>query len=729
MATPAAAITTFASSRLYLDQIFYAYVGAGETLDVSFTQTAAGGQPVTITVSSPTTAGAPCVVPAGAANGVTCAQTGLSSPTAGIWKIEFDASSTNQRYSYDIVVRDATSAVVTGRIWTDVYEQYQSGASGQSLWVVTPEGYLYGVQFINFYGIGSAFRANGFGLVDAGTCTPIYRSATGTSINANGVPLEAGIEYSQTCGDDYWLFFEAPDAALPAEAPSIDGTLWIRPSVVAPAVTDLGFVSSSSTTRAGDFTFDLAGVNGGYTVQVDANADGDHLDAVDRIIPWGSPPGAVSVPFDGLDGLGNPIGVCQPFTVEVVLDRAGEMHLVLEDVEQLGNNAHTAGGIRLTGLTSGILAPAPLLYWDDSVFPASAQNPPNPWPSADGTAGADSLAHATNGVHGWGSTGAWGDMRSIENWTYYQANAGSEVTVDPGCESSLTLDKQAVLDDTNTNGRADLGETIQYSFVVTNTGDWPLTDVTVEDPRVTGLTPAPVDLAVGADQTFTADPYVVTQADLDAGEVANTAVARGLDQTSDPVESPPDSEVVPTPDPAPSLAIDKRAVLNDEVTDDDLAQVGETVSYSFVVENTGNTTIAGVSIIDPRVTGVTPATVTLAPGRVQVFTADPYVVSLSDLIGGGVENVAHAAGTAPSGTIDSPSDDTHLPTLSIGMAVTGAVVVPTAVGGVILTVLGLFAVGFARRRRVSAANAALPVVVVNTAVQQARRDARRRPTD
>lgn len=658
--SPASAVTTFGGGWLYLDQSFYAYVGAGESLDVSFTQASPGSQPVSITVSSPTAAGAPCVVPAASANGVKCAVTDLTSATPGIWKIDFDATSDNQRYTYDIVVRDAADDVVTGRIWTGLYNQYQTSASTQELWVATREGYLYGLELINANGVGSAYRANGFGLVEAGTCTPLYRSATGTAINANGVPLEAGVENSESCGDDYWMFFEEPDSALPASAPSIDGTLWVRPAVVPASADNLAFTTSGPTTRAGEISFDLAGVNGGYTIQIDVNADGDYDDPVDRIIPWGSPPGAVTVPFNGLDGQGDPIGVCQPINARVVVDRAGEMHFVLEDVEQLGNGAQTAGGIRLTGLTTGIVAPDPLLYWDDSVFPASTLVPPEPWPSADGTAGVDSLADPTNGVHGWRFN--WGNTRSIENWTYYQVSAGSQVAIDAPCEPALTLDKIATLDDVNGNDRADVGETIAYSFEVSNTGNAPVTDVVIDDPRVAGVLPASADLAVGAAQTFTAAPYVVTQADVDAGGIPNTAVARGLDPQSAVVESNSDSEFVPTPERDPALTVDKQAVLNDEITDDDLAEVGETITYTFLVENTGNTTLTDVTVVDPRVTGISPATVTLEPGDQQLFTADPYTVTQDDQNTGLVANSATAEGTSPTGDVESPPDDTELPT-------------------------------------------------------------------
>lgn len=658
---PVNAVTNYASSRIYIDQTFYAYVHAGETLDVSFTQTTAGSAPVEITISDPAGADTSCLVPAGDPNGVKCAVTGLSSTTSGVWIIDFATSSDNQRYTYDITVRDGASAPVAGRIWTNLYNQYQSGASTQSYWVVSPEGYTYRIELINVNGMGSAFRANGFGLVETGTCTPIYRSALGTSIAANGVPLEAGVEYSTVCGDDYHLFFEEPDAALPAAAPSADGTLWVRPAVVAPSATGLAFTPASPTTRAGEITFDLAGVNGGYSIQIDANANGVYTDPVDRTIPWGSPPGAVTVPFDGLDGLGTPIGVCQAFNARVVVDRAGEMHFVLEDVEQLGNAAQTAGGIRLTGETTGVTAPAPLLYWDDTIFPASTLTPPEPWPSPDGRAGVDSLATPGNGAHGWRFD--WGDRRSIENWTYYQASAGSQVAIEPPCDPRLSIDKRAVLADTNANGLADVGETIAYSFLVRNTGNAPITDVTVDDPRVSGITPATVDLAVGAEQLFTAAAYTVIHSDLDAGGIPNTAIARGTDPAGDPVESAPDSEFVPTPDRDPSLTIDKQATLNDEVVDDDLAELGETIDYRFVVRNTGNVTLTGVTVTDPRVSGITPATVTLLPGEEQIFTAAPYSVTQDDMNSGVVANTATASGSSPLGGVTSPPDDTRVPTL------------------------------------------------------------------
>ncbi|MFE6869428.1 hypothetical protein ACFVFS_23100 [Kitasatospora sp. NPDC057692] len=82
-----------------------------------------------------------------------------------------------------------------------------------------------------------------------------------------------------------------------------------------------------------------------------------------------------------------------------------------------------------------------------------------------------------------------------------------------------------------------VGESVAYSFQVTNTGNVDLTNVTVADTVFSGTGTPPVIscpstmLAVGASLTCTAT-YTVTQADVDAGRVTNTATATD-DEASD----------------------------------------------------------------------------------------------------------------------------------------------------------------------------------------------------
>ena len=71
-----------------------------------------------------------------------------------------------------------------------------------------------------------------------------------------------------------------------------------------------------------------------------------------------------------------------------------------------------------------------------------------------------------------------------------------------------------------------LDDTLTYTFTATNTGDVTLTGVTITDPLpgLSALTCVPVQpstLAPTASMVCTAT-YVVTQADVDAGNIANT---------------------------------------------------------------------------------------------------------------------------------------------------------------------------------------------------------------
>uniref|UniRef100_UPI0026259C0D DUF7507 domain-containing protein n=2 Tax=uncultured Dokdonia sp. TaxID=575653 RepID=UPI0026259C0D len=98
---------------------------------------------------------------------------------------------------------------------------------------------------------------------------------------------------------------------------------------------------------------------------------------------------------------------------------------------------------------------------------------------------------------------------------------------------SIELIKVGVFVDINANGFADVGDQIQYTFTVTNTGNVIIEGVTVTDNNVTVIGD-PVDLLPGESADFTAI-YIITEDDIEAGEVVNTATAIGLDRGGDVV--------------------------------------------------------------------------------------------------------------------------------------------------------------------------------------------------
>ena len=154
------------------------------------------------------------------------------------------------------------------------------------------------------------------------------------------------------------------------------------------------------------------------------------------------------------------------------------------------------------------------------------------------------------------------------------------------------------------------GDVISYSILVTNTGNQTLTAVSVTDPRIANLDCDPTTgrqpddgLHPGADRDADLHgQYTVTQAEIDNngggdGDIDNTATADS-DQTG-PVS---DSAAVPLGQ-SPALAIEKTVTgVDADTTPPFLVDAaGDVISYSILVTNTGNQTLTGVSVSDPRI--------------------------------------------------------------------------------------------------------------------------------
>jgi uncharacterized repeat protein (TIGR01451 family) len=153
----------------------------------------------------------------------------------------------------------------------------------------------------------------------------------------------------------------------------------------------------------------------------------------------------------------------------------------------------------------------------------------------------------------------------------------------------------------------------------------------------------------GAEVTCTAT-YTVTQADIDAGHVTNTATASGLAPSGQTATSAPSTATVTAPN-AGAIKLVKSASPSDVAS----FTTGQVVTYSYVVTNTGNVTLDHVAVHETTFTGGGPAPVPacpsparLAPGG-QVVCSAPYRVTQADIDAGRVTNVANATGDPPSG--------------------------------------------------------------------------------
>jgi uncharacterized repeat protein (TIGR01451 family) len=117
------------------------------------------------------------------------------------------------------------------------------------------------------------------------------------------------------------------------------------------------------------------------------------------------------------------------------------------------------------------------------------------------------------------------------------------------------------------------GDTISYTITVKNAGDTPLSNVMVSDPLLgfswTG------SLAVGEEKTFTASFTVP----MPSGDITNTVTASGQDPLGLTVS---DTAQCTVDILHPAIAIDKSA-------DRSQAHAGDTITYTIIVTNTGDT--------------------------------------------------------------------------------------------------------------------------------------------
>jgi uncharacterized repeat protein (TIGR01451 family) len=189
------------------------------------------------------------------------------------------------------------------------------------------------------------------------------------------------------------------------------------------------------------------------------------------------------------------------------------------------------------------------------------------------------------------------------------------------------------------------GDTISYTFTVTNIGNVTLTNVDVADPSISVFGGPIPSLGVGAsDSTTFTGSYVVTQADIDAGSFTNTATATGTPPTGPDVADTDDDTQTLTGDAALGLV----KSLEDNADEDGSGTVteGDTLTYGFVATNTGTVTLNGVTITDPlpglSVLDCVPLQpAVLAPTGILSCTAT-YVVSAADATAGEIVNTATA---------------------------------------------------------------------------------------
>ena len=229
------------------------------------------------------------------------------------------------------------------------------------------------------------------------------------------------------------------------------------------------------------------------------------------------------------------------------------------------------------------------------------------------------------------------------------ANATARAALTP----SLKLTKTA----SPANGGAP-GDVITFTVTARNDGNQTLRDLRVFDPVLADFScPATAaTLLPGASMDCTGT-WRVTQPDVDAGQIENTATATAFAPPpptgGNGVALSAEAKAVHRTQAAASdLALTKSADLVD-ADHNGFATLGDTIKYTLAITNNGNVTLHGVTISDPMLSGAPLLTLAeLLPDETRTLV-ESYLLTQADLDApsGVKDNTATASGQDPGNAL------------------------------------------------------------------------------
>jgi len=200
-----------------------------------------------------------------------------------------------------------------------------------------------------------------------------------------------------------------------------------------------------------------------------------------------------------------------------------------------------------------------------------------------------------------------GDGNQILNTATADGTDALDLTVHGTANFPSDILRPAIAVTKDGPGNVHVGDPVVFTIVVGNPGNTPLADVTVSDPKCDG---APVQSGTDADgflspgETWTFDcTHVATAAD--GALIVNTVTVGGTDDLGQTVTNTASRTVGVL---HPAITIDKSA------SPDSISGGSGTVTYTYMVTNTGDTTLSDVLVTDD-ILGPIGHVGTLAPGE------------------------------------------------------------------------------------------------------------------
>nr|WP_321376733.1 T9SS type A sorting domain-containing protein [uncultured Bacteroides sp.] len=351
--------------------------------------------------------------------------------------------------AWDIsVINNTKTAFIAGRVYANILNMGVLASSNTSggyygkMYVLTKDGYTYLVDNNGNNGIVFSFFVNNNGFVKGNNgvtagpvdYTPIYKSLNTIDAAVTNKQIWNPNDAENNQNITHKMFYRLPSEDLPkdvlvkGDVPG--GETWLKNSIVVPSVENPNIIGSDGTvgqiSRKGGYVQFNTKSQGSYIVEISSIETPATFPT--RFLKGTAVTGINRVLWDGKDGAGNPLPIgLFPAKVTVELQGA-EVHFPYFDME---NNIN---GIKLQlldneKLPGQIVVQSDIVYWNDADMPSpqygSTSTPPNNShlpPSLGGVSstGIRSDGPGANG-HKWGGndiTGTFGDLRSMDTWTF-----------------------------------------------------------------------------------------------------------------------------------------------------------------------------------------------------------------------------------------------------------------------------------------------------------------------
>ncbi len=450
-------------------------------------------------------------------------------------------------------------------------------------------------------------------------------------LSANNVPV--------TVTDDDTVGVTISEISLEIEEGDFDTyTVVLDTEPIGDVAVAIGGVAGADLTLdKTTLTFTTGNWDTAQTVRVTAGQDDDAVDE-EVVNITHTVTSADDSGYDGLTADNVPVTVTDADTVGVTISETSleieegdfDTYTVVLDTEPVGDVTVTIGGIADTDLT---LDKTTLTFttgnWDTAQeVKVTAEQ--------DDDAVDEEEVTITHTVSSTADT----DYDDVAAGNVAVTMTDDEV---PSPDFTLTMEPPTH-GDTDVDGKVNLGDTLRYTAVATNSGNVPLENVNVKDALINTSGTDCTSLPIGATCTSTVT-YTIVQADVDTGSVSNTATG-----TADGVADKTVTRET-TVDQVAGLEMEKTT------TADGFAGIAENITYSYKVINSGTVTLLGTLEIDddkissgditcPAVPGGG-----LAPGAFLTCSGS-YTTTQADVDVGKVTNEA----TATLGGVTSGSD-------------------------------------------------------------------------